>query len=405
MGSPLEKLSPTKRSTELEYAIREIAVLASKIAKSGQKIIHLNIGDPVKFDFKTPNHIKEALIDAVKDNYNMYSASEGQHDLRSAISYKLSTQHVNIPEDEIIITSGISEAIQMLLGVLVDEGDEILLPSPTYPSYRSYIKFYGGIPVTYETLEEENWNPSFDDIKKKISRKTKAILLVNPNNPTGAVWSEKIIKEIIQIAAENNIPLISDEVYDEIIFSGTHIPTAKVANEVPVIGFNGFSKVHLMTGWRLGYMYFHNPNGVLDVIKESVLKTARIRLCANTPVQKAGVAALKGPKNHITDLINKLRIRRDICVKRLLENEIISTNIPEGAFYLFPKIDLSNTKWKTDKEFVEDLLKETGVCLVPGSGFGKAQHFRLVFLPTPAVLEEALDKINNFLRKSLRRGS
>ena len=152
-------------------------------------------------------------------------------------------------------------------------------------------------------------------------------------------------------------------------------------------------------------MYFHNPNGVLDVIKESVLKTARIRLCANTPDQKAGVAALKGPKNHITDLINKLRIRRDICVKRLLENEIISTNIPEGAFYLFPKIDLSNTKWKTDKEFVEDLLKETGVCLVPGSGFGKAQHFRLVFLPTPAVLEEALDKINNFLRKSLRRGS
>ncbi len=392
------------RVGEVEYAIREVAALAAKLSKSGVKIIPLNIGDPVKFDFKTPSHIKDALVKAVLEEHNMYGPSEGLPELREAVSERLAGMGADIVEDDIIITNGISEGIQMLTGVLVEAGDEILVPSPSYPSYNAYIRFYGGKAVSYRTVEEEGWAPDIEHLRSRVSKRTKAVLLINPNNPTGALYDVKTIKEVVQVAAENNLILIADEIYDEIVFDGSFTPAASVAKDVNFIGLNGFSKAHLMTGWRLGYIYLKDGESRLKEVKEGLLRLARVRLCPNTPVQKAGVAALKGSRDHIRDMVAKLRERRDFSLKAVEEIEVLSSATPNGAFYLFPKINLKGTKWATDKEFVLDLLKETGVVVVHGSGFGDygSDHFRMVFLPPLDVLGEAFEKIKAFIKSHYR---
>ena len=393
------------RVGEVEYAIREVAALAAKLSKSGIKIIPLNIGDPVKFDLKTPQHIKDALSKAVQEDHNMYGPSEGLPELRMAISERLTRMGADIFEDDIIITNGISEGIQMLAGVLVEAGDEILVPSPGYPSYNAYIRFYGGKAVPYRTVEEEGWAPDILHLKSRVSKRTKAILLINPNNPTGALYDAEVVKKVIQVAAENNLILIADEIYDEIIFDGNFTSAASLAKDVNLIGLNGFSKAHLMTGWRLGYIYLKDGETRLKEVKEGLLRLARVRLCPNTPVQKAGVAALKGPRDHIQDMVRKLRERRDYSLRAIHEIELLSAATPQGAFYLFPRINLKGTRWSSDKEFVLDLLKETGVTLVHGSGFGEdygSSHFRMVFLPPLDVLEEAFEKIRGFIRAKYR---
>ncbi|MEM3387179.1 MAG: aminotransferase class I/II-fold pyridoxal phosphate-dependent enzyme [Nitrososphaerales archaeon] len=393
------------RVGEVEYAIREVAALAAKLSKSGVKIIPLNIGDPVKFDFKTPTYIKEALVKAVLEDQNMYGPSEGLPELRKAISERLSGFGADIVEDDIIITNGISEGIQMLTGVLVEAGDEVLVPSPSYPSYNAYIRFYGGKAVSYRTVEEDGWAPDIEHLRSRVSKRTKAVLLINPNNPTGALYDAKTVKEVVQIAAENNLILIADEIYDEIIFEGSFTPAVSLAKDVNFIGLNGFSKAHLMTGWRLGYIYLKDGESRLKEVKEGLLRLARVRLCPNTPVQKAAVAALRGSREHIQDMVKRLRERRDFSLKAIEEVELLSSTTPNGAFYLFPKINLKGTKWATDKEFVLDLLRETGVTVVHGSGFGEdygSNHFRMVFLPPLDVLGEAFEKIKKFVKTHYR---
>ncbi|MEM1994649.1 MAG: aminotransferase class I/II-fold pyridoxal phosphate-dependent enzyme [Nitrososphaerales archaeon] len=393
------------RVGEVEYAIREVAALAAQLSKSGVKIIPLNIGDPVKFDFKTPTYIKEALVKAVLEDQNMYGPSEGLPELRKAISERLSGFGADIVEDDIIITNGISEGIQMLTGVLVEAGDEVLVPSPSYPSYNAYIRFYGGKAVSYRTVEEDGWAPDIEHLRSRVSKRTKAVLLINPNNPTGALYDAKIVKEVVQIAAENNLILIADEIYDEIIFEGSFTPAVSLAKDVNFIGLNGFSKAHLMTGWRLGYIYLKDGESRLKEVKEGLLRLARVRLCPNTPVQKAAVAALRGSREHIQDMVKRLRERRDFSLKAIEEVELLSSTTPNGAFYLFPKINLKGTKWTTDKEFVLDLLRETGVTVVHGSGFGEdygSNHFRMVFLPPLDVLGEAFEKIKKFVKTHYR---
>jgi aspartate/methionine/tyrosine aminotransferase len=373
------------------------------MAKRGKKIYYLNIGDPVAFDFDTPRHVKQALAKAVEEGENAYAASEGLLELREAISQK--EKRVNgleISADKIIVTSGISEAIQMVMAALIDIGDEILLPGPTYPPYISYAKFFGGKPVTYETVEESGWQPNIDDLRSKISQKTRGIVIINPNNPCGVLYGEKIVKQILDIAGEHKLPVLSDEIYDQITYEKKFVSTSRLAKDVPVIGFNGFSKAYLMTGWRLGYVYFHDQNGELEELKESVEKEARIRLCVNTPVQKAGIAALNGPQTHIKEMIEKLGERRNYALKRLNEIDGISCTKPEGAFYFFPKIRDIGQRWKRDRDFVLQLLQETGVLFVHGSGFDPvygAGHFRGVFLPPIPTLEEALDKVELFMEK------
>jgi len=400
----LTNVKVTERVRTIEYAIRDVIVHAKQLAKTGRKISYMNIGDPVAFDFDTPPHVKQALMKAVEEGANAYSPSEGLPELRQAISQKEKRVNgVDVSAEDVIITSGISEGIQMVMAALIDAGDEILLPGPTYPPYISYAKFFGGKPITYETVEENGWQPNIDDMKRKISEKTRGIVIINPNNPCGALYEEKVVKQILDLAGEHDIPVLSDEIYDQIIYEKKFVSTAHLAKDVSVIGLNGFSKAHLMTGWRLGYVYFHDQENQLQELKQCIEKEARIRLCANTPVQKAGVAALNGPQNHVMEMVEKLRQRRDYAWKRLNEIEGVSCAKPEGAFYAFPKIHAVGQKWKTDMEFVLELLKETGVLLVHGSGFDPvygAGHVRGVFLPPIETLEQALNELDRFMKKN-----
>ncbi|PVX27729.1 MAG: alanine aminotransferase [Candidatus Bathyarchaeum sp.] len=391
----------TERVQNLEYAIRDVVGNARQMEKKGKEVIYLNIGDPLQFDFDTPEHIKDALIQAIKEGLNAYSASEGMPELRDAICEKeKKVGGFDVLPENVIVSNGVSEAIQMVLGALVENRDEILVPGPAYPPYISYTEFFGGKAVQYRTSEENGWQPDLDDVRAKLTDKTRALVIINPNNPCGALYDRKTVKAMVDLAGEHEIPLISDEIYDQIAY-GELVSTASVAKDVPVIGLNGFSKIYLMTGWRLGYIYFTGQDEqMLAELREHITKEARIRLSANTPVQKAAVAALKGPQTHISDLVQKLQKRRDFSYKRLNEINGISCTEPKGAFYFFPKVNGVGTTWNNDLEFVRDLLENTGLVFVHGSGFGSTYgsgHFRGVFLPPVETLEKAFDKLDSFM--------
>ncbi|MCW4000553.1 MAG: aminotransferase class I/II-fold pyridoxal phosphate-dependent enzyme [Candidatus Bathyarchaeota archaeon] len=393
----------TNRAANIEYAIRDVIVHTQELIKKGRKIYYLNIGDPAAFDFKTPPSLKEALCHAIAKEDNYYSPSEGLPELRQAVANKeKKVNNVDITADDVLVTEGISEGIEMLLGAIVERGDEILFPGPTYPPYSSYTKFFDGTPVSYQTIEEEGWQPNIDDLRSKITPRTRAIVIINPNNPTGAVYGRKTVKEILDVAGEYDLPVLSDEIYDQLTYEKDFVSAAEVTKDVPVVGLNGFSKVYQMTGWRLGYMYFKGEGKAFRALKDGVEKQCRIRICANTPVQIAATAALNGPQDFVKDIVDRLRQRRDFSYKRLNEIEGISTTRPEGAFYIFPKIADVGARWKTDKDFVVELLKATGVLIVNGSGFdavyGKG-HARIVFLPPIDVLTEAYDALENFMKK------
>jgi aspartate/methionine/tyrosine aminotransferase len=401
------KMKAARRAATIEYAIRDVVIPARALEQKGIKVTKLNIGDPNVYDFDTPQHMKDALYEATMQGYNGYSPSEGDAELVKAISEVEGRKHgMNVNPDDICVTTGVTESLQMLFAAILEPGDNILVPGPGYPPYTGLPKLYDATPVPYRTIEEEGWNPDVDDIRKKINNRTTAIAVINPNNPTGAVYSPKVLKEIADIAAENKLLLISDEIYDGMSFKPFTSPLT-LAKDVPMVVFNGFSKIYLAPGWRIGYTVFNNPNGFLDDVKKAYMNEARLRLCANFPAQRACIAALKGPQDHIPATIAKIKERANYAYKRLNEIPGISTAKPEGAFYIFPKIEaLSNgpcDRWKDDKEFVLDVLNKAHVLFVHGSGFcptyGKG-HFRAVILPPMDVLEKAFDALDSFMRNS-----
>jgi len=382
----------------VEYAIRDIISHARQYEKSGKNIIYLNIGDPVKYDFPTPPHIKQALIDAVTKDQNYYAESEGIPELRKAIAEKESKKGLSVNPDDVLVTNGVSEGLDMIMASVVDPNSEVLMPGPYYPPYSSYVKFYGGNPVEFKLTDDGK--PDLDDLLSKITNRSRAICLINPNNPTGEVFDERSLKQLVDLATERNMYLICDEIYDRIFFDEEFTSIGKVARDAPVILLNGFSKVYLMSGWRCGYICVNNNCPSLEDIKNNVPKLARVRIATNLPVQKAAVAALQGPQDHIPEMVNKLIKRRDLVVKRLNEIEGISCKNPKGAFYAFPKIHLSD-RWKNDEDFVISLLYKTGVLTVHGSGFGTKfgkGHFRIVYLAQEELLQEAMNKLESFVK-------
>ncbi len=390
----------SERVKGVEYAIRDIVIYAKELERKGKNILYLNIGDPVAYDFKTPPHVKDALINAIKRDETNYAPSEGLDELRKIIAEREKKKGLNANPNDVLITNGVSEGVDMVMASILEDGDEILMPGPCYPPYSSYAKLHGGKPVEYKSIEDNGWQPDIDDIRSKITSKTVALTVISPNNPTGAVYDGKTLKDFVQVAAEHNLFLLCDEIYDRIIFDDKFTGIGRYANEVPIIMLNGFSKVYLMTGLRLGYLCMNSASKALDDLRENIPKLARVRIAANTPVQKAVIEALRGSEDHIKDMVSKLRSRRDYMMKRLDGMHRLSFTRPKGAFYIFPKINLGDNRWKNDVDFVKDLVKNTGVLSVHGSGFGKKYgggHFRMVFLPSIEILEEAMDKLESFL--------
>lgn len=386
----------SQRVAGVEYAIRDIALEARKLEKQGKKITYLNIGDPLQYGFQPPENVKEALMKAIKDGQNYYAVSEGLPELREEIAKKEKRKGLVVSEDDVLVTNGVSEALEMITASIVEVGDEVLIPGPYYPPYASYVRLFGGKPIEF-SVDLNNSTPDLDDIRKKISSKTVAICLISPNNPTGAVFSEKSLKDLIDIANEHDLYIICDEIYDQIVFDEKFVGIGKVSGDSPVILLNGFSKVHLMTGWRIGYIAF-NQSKRLESLRENLPKLARVRIATNLPVQHAALESLKGPQNYIPKFVSDLKKRRDYTIKRLNGMNGLRCSNPKGAFYAFPKIE--NNRYSSDKEFVLELLKSKGVLTVHGSGFGTqygSGHFRMVFLPDIPVLEKALDKIEEFL--------
>lgn len=387
------------RTHGVEYAIRDITAYARKYQTLGKEIIYLNIGDPVKFDFKTPDHIKKALIQAVESDLNYYAESEGVPELREAIVEKESQKGLEISEEDVLVTNGVSEGLDMIMASIVDPNSEVLMPGPYYPPYSSYTKFYGGRPVEFRL--HSDGRPDLEDLRSKITSRSRALVIISPNNPTGEVFDRKSLQQLVDIATEHDLYLICDEIYDKIVFDSEFTGIGKVAKDAPVILLNGFSKGYLMTGWRCGYICMNSNSRKLDGLRQDVPKLARVRIASNLPVQLAAVQALRGPQTHIPQMVSKLKSRRDLVVKRL-NGMGLNCKSPKGAFYVFPKIDSAERKWQDDKQFVIDLLNSTGVLTVHGSGFGStygANHFRIVYLPPEEMLEKAMDRIEHFLNR------
>ena len=392
----LGTLKVSKKVVGVEYAIRDIVLAARKVEQTGMKVDYLNIGDPVQFGFQPPDNVKQALIDSIKNGENYYSTSEGLLELREEIAKKENAKGLAITADDVLITNGVSEGLDMVISSIVEEGDEVLLPGPYYPPYASYVRLHGGLPVEF-SVDLNNSTPDFDDIKSKITSKTVAICLISPNNPTGVVFNENALKELVDIANEHNLYIICDEIYDQIIFDDKFVGIGKVAGDSPIIILNGFSKVHLMSGWRIGYIAF-NRSPQLEALREHLPKLARVRIATSLPVQHAALESLRGPQNYINDFVSEMKKHRDLVVKRLNEMPGLSCSNPKGAFYVFPKIE--NNRFGSDKEFVTKLLESKGVLTVHGSGFGEqygSGHFRLVYLPSIEILNSAMNKIEEFV--------
>lgn len=389
----------SRKVAEVEYAIRDVVLAARRVQQRGMAVDYLNIGDPVQFGFQPPDNVRQAMIDAVRRGDNYYSPSEGIADLREAIARKEAAKGLAVSADDILVTNGISEGLEMVISSIVEDGDEVLLSGPYYPPYASYVRLHGGVPVEF-AVNLENSAPDIDDIRSKITPRTVAICLISPNNPTGVVFDKKSLWQLVDLAAANDLYIICDEIYDQIIFDEEFVGVGSVARDLPVIVLNGFSKVHLMSGWRIGYMAF-NQSPRLEAIREHLPKLARVRIATNLPVQYAALESLRGPQGYIRDFVTQVKRRRDFVVKRLNEMPGLSCTVPQGAFYAFPKIE--DTRFGTDKEFVLNLLESKGVLAVHGSGFGATYgsgHFRLVYLPGMDVLERAMSKIEDFVSTS-----
>ncbi len=393
------KVRPAFRTNGVEYAIRDIVETSKKALSLGKELIYLNIGDPVKYNFKTPHTLIEAAYKAMLENYNSYSDSVGIPEAISAI--KAYAEKKGIEPTNIFITQGASEAIEFAIASLINPGEKILLPCPCYPLYQA-IASKLGIEATYYYLkEEENWAPDIASIEASIDKDTRAIVIINPNNPTGAIYSRETLAEIVEIAKKYHLVIFSDEIYDQFVLEEgiEHISIASIAKEHPVVTFNGLSKCYFAPGWRVGWGIISGDREILEDYIEAIHKLARARLCAPHPLQYAIPVALLQENGYMKEVIPELRKRRDLIVEGLNSIPYISCVKPVGAFYAFPKIEIPQL---SDLEFVKRLILEEGVVLVHGSGFGQrpgTKHFRIIFLPEENILSEALTRIERFVKR------
>ncbi len=397
-----------KQSDKLKhvcYEIRGPALQAAKqLEEEGHKITKLNIGNPGAFGFDAPDEILQDVI------YNLseaqpYSDSKGLFSARKAIMHE--TQRLNIKGveiNDIYLGNGVSELIVMSMQALLNNNDEVLIPAPDYPLWTAAVSLSGGNPVHYICDEGADWFPDIDDIKSKITERTKALVVINPNNPTGAVYSKELLQQIVELAREHELILFADEIYDKILYDDArHIPLASLCDDLLVLSFNGLSKNYRLAGFRSGWMIISGNKSVATDYLEGLEILSNMRLCSNVPAQLAIQTALGGYQS-INELIQpggRLRDQRDLAYQMLNDIPGVSCTLPKGAIYMFPKLDSKKFKIQSDEKLILEFLLQEKVLMVQGSGFNikDQQHFRIVFLPREDVLADALKKLSHFLSK------
>ncbi|QWD62475.1 pyridoxal phosphate-dependent aminotransferase [Polynucleobacter sp. MWH-UH25E] len=401
-------MKPILKSQKLDnvcYDIRgPVLELAQRMEEEGHKIIKLNIGNVGVFGFDPPEEIQLDMIRNLS-NASAYSDSKGIFAARKAIMQYCQEKGIQgVALDDVYTGNGVSELIVLSMNALLNDGDEVLVPTPDYPLWTAAVSLSSGTPVHYLCDESKDWAPDLNDLRKKITPKTKAIVVINPNNPTGAIYSKEVLLELTQIAREHGLILFADEIYDKMLYDGEkHISLASLSTDVVIITFNGLSKNYRSCGYRAGWMVVSGDKEMVRDYIEGLNMLASMRLCANVPGQYAIQTALGGYQS-INDLVGeggRLAKQRDLAWKLITDIPGVSCVKPKSALYLFPKLDPEVYSIEDDQQFVADLLKEEKVLLVQGSGFnwGKPDHFRVVFLPHEDVLKEAIGRLARFLER------
>jgi len=396
-------ISIAERMAEVHSDIRgPIFVEANRMSAQGIDVLKLNTGNPATFGFKMPDSVRSALLENA-DKAVAYCDLKGMPAARRAIcDYHLGRGIQGIDPDCIFIGNGVSEVAQMVSTVFFEIGDEILIPSPSYSLWTNLTVIAGAKPVLYTCDEKSEWYPDLADIRSKITSKTKALLIINPNNPTGAVYPDEILKGMIEIAREHNLLLLSDEIYDRLLMDGyTHSSTAALAPDMPVITFNGLSKSHIICGFRCGWLCVSGPESFRNTAIENIQKIAAMRLCGNALTQLVIPAALADNESTQAMMVPGGRIyeQREATCRALDQIPGISYVKNHAAFYLFPKIDAKRFNITSDRQFAMDVLHGTNILFIPGSGFDWAEpdHFRLVMLPEAPVIYDAMLRMGKFL--------
>jgi alanine-synthesizing transaminase len=378
------------------YAIRNIVAEARKVEAAGRTVRYLNIGDPITFGFRTPPHMIEAVERAMRDGHNGYAPSVGILPAREAVAAECAQRGMPVSPDRVVITSGTSEGIELTLTALAGPGDDVLVPVPTYPLYTAVLAKIGARAVFYRTDPARGWMPDLDHIRSLVTPATRALVVIDPNNPTGATYPSDVRRALIDIADEHNIPLLADEVYADLHFDGPVPALAALAPDAPVISFSSLSKAYLAPGWRAGWMAVGRTDRLDDVLA-GVKKLADGRLCSTGPMEHAITAALTGDRSHQVAFRQALRERAVLTHERLNAIPGVTSVMPSAAFYAMPKVELP--AGVTDEAYVLGLLRATGVLCVYGSGFGTAPadgFFRVVFLAPPDELSSIYDALARF---------
>ncbi|GAA3926902.1 pyridoxal phosphate-dependent aminotransferase [Microbacterium soli] len=397
-------LDQSSKLKNVLYEIRGKALVeAARLEAEGHQILKLNTGNPAAFGFEAPHQIVRDMLAAVPTAHG-YSDSKGVISARRAVvsRYEEIPDFPRFDPDDVFLGNGVSELITMVMQALLDQGDEVLIPAPDYPLWTAMTSLAGGTPVHYLCDEATGWQPDLDDIRARVTPQTKAIVIINPNNPTGAVYSHEVLEGIVQIARENGLLLLSDEIYDRILYDdAVHVPTATLAPDLLCLTFNGLSKTYRVAGYRSGWLVVTGPTSHAKGFLEGITLLASTRLCPNVPAQHAVQAALGGVQS-IDALIapsGRLHEQRDIAWKGLESIPGVSCVMPQGALYAFPRLDPDVHEIHDDAKLVYDLLVAEKILLVQGTGFNWAtpDHLRVVTLPEARVLSEAVERLGNFL--------
>ncbi len=385
----------SERAANFHYAIRNVVRAAEELERKGQQVIHLNIGDPQAFGFQPPDFVIEAVNRATRDKFTGYSHSSGLSEARESIAEYATKLGVVTAAREVIITAGASEGADLALTAVANPGDEVLLPAPGYPIYPAILNKLGANPRYYHLVAHSGWQPSVDEVRALVGKNTRAVVLINPSNPAGSITPDDTTLKLLEVAAEHNLLVISDEVYRELCF--TEPPTSASvlakATGAAVITLESLSKTHMLSGWRVGWMRFTHSEKMSELIG-AITRLASGRLCSPTPAQYAIRPALEGTHDFIANFTREIRKRRDFAVSRVSAIDGLSCSIPAAAFYLMVKAEQMGRR--TDEEFAIDLLEKSKVLVVHGSGFGcepSAGYFRLVYLADEGVLGRAFDGI------------